>query len=120
MIEEFIDRAEGLCVKSDTKEELYKYFNNKTPLVIESESVPINAGEKTTLGDFFNEPLEYLGKAEDHTSGFYLGNDRKKDLFKDETKHYAECILVLNPQRIFAMTRPGQGRDFNWKNNKWK
>ena len=120
MLEEYIDINEGLCVKSDTKEELDKYFNNKTPLVIESESRPINAGEKTTLGDFFIEPLEYLGKAEDNTSGFYIGDVRKKDLFQDETKHYAECILVLNPKTIFIMTRPGQGRDFNLRNNKWK
>jgi hypothetical protein len=95
-------------------------------LKVRKEAVTVN-GEllepdgMTTLSDFFNRPLRFLGldDSEDfkdtHIMLFYMGSN--KSLFET---HYVECICWIAENRIFIKNGERFGRDYNFVKGIWK
>ena len=74
----------------------------------------INPGQMTSLDDHFSRAIKYIGVHKDDPKEmiFYLG-------FEND-KYYYSNIHKLTETRIFEIFGFGHGRDFNFKNNKWK
>lgn len=86
----------------------------------------IKPGDMTTLDGYFgDDPIEYKGAYDIRPNDegnvfaslvFYLGSD--SNLF--EIKHYYKVLHYLTPERFYVNFAYGSGRDFNWKEGKWK
>jgi hypothetical protein len=76
----------------------------------------IQPGMKTSLSGFFCRQLEYIGKIGKGELIFYIGNQH--DLFLE--RHYYQSIFKISETRIFEITNPAGGRDYNFIGGKWK
>ena len=73
-------------------------------------------GEMTDLAGFFKEPIEYIGN-DGKEAIFYMGAG---DATLFEQKHYFQWVLIVDHDRIFLIYGHGSGRDYNFRNGKWK
>lgn len=79
--------------------------------------VELAAETMTNLNGFYNRPIKYVGR-KDKKLYFYIGDD-DSDLFK-EAKSYYEIIRHLTEKRFFKLYTHKGGRDYNFKNGRWK
>ena len=90
------------------------------PLTVKVVDEQLTPGTMTTLKDFFNRPLEYLGTDAEYPQHkkmiFHIGTD-ESSLFP---KRYYKVISLVSPKRLFIMFRPHAGRDFNFIKGQWK
>jgi hypothetical protein len=91
---------------------------NKKPVSLAGET--LIAGQKTTLQGFFARPIEYVGciKIKNKMIELVFHFGFENTLF--ETKYYYESLHKVSAIRVFKMYSFSGGRDFNFKNNKWK
>ena len=93
-------------------ENMEDYF---LPEILEVGNDCLIPGENTTMSGFFNVPVKYVGILKDEQSKFmcfYLG--------EDDRQHYYEVVVYINSLRIFKKYTDLSGRDYIFKNNKWK
>lgn len=109
-IEKYIDNKIGLI----------KIFNSNN--ISEIDPVETTLGDttlipntKTTLNDFFNQEVVYLGIHEDYLQ-FKIGEE--VDLFGD--KIYTNEFKKINDHRIMTIYQVGTARDYNFKKGIWK
>lgn len=74
--------------------------------------VDLVPGTFTTLNGYFTAPIEYVGMVNTNTMLFYTGMANEAKYF------YARHYLTEN--RFFSMFSHIAGRDFNFKEGKWK
>ena len=72
-------------------------------------------GEKTTLNDFFNQSVEFLGIYEDKLQ-FNIGT--YKDLFEDLV--YCNSFKKIDDKCFVNIYRLGTARSYIFKNGVWK
>jgi hypothetical protein len=91
---------------------------NKKPVSLAGET--LIAGQKTTLQGFFARPIEYVGyiKMKNKMVELVFHFGVENTLF--ETKYYYESLHKVTETRTFKMFSFMGGRDFNFKNEKWK
>ncbi|MDR2293347.1 MAG: hypothetical protein LBE11_07745 [Prevotellaceae bacterium] len=99
----------------------YKVTDNKSDFenqLLKKDCVFCKYGEKTTLKGFFSTPVQFVGFHPDNEKRalFYLGYEHS--LFNHY--YYYEDVLILNEDRIFKMYSNRAGRDFNYRNKKWR
>jgi hypothetical protein len=105
-----IDRSLGLL----------RVFTNENIFLIEKESVILNGRElrpnsKTTLDNFFNGEVEYLGTYKGYLQ-FKIGSD--SNLFNDNI--WCNEFKKITDTRIMTIYQAGTARDYNFKNGNWK
>lgn len=71
----------------------------------------------TDLDGFYKRPLKYAGHKGKELY-FYIGDD-DADLFKPIRSYY-EVLHYLSEIRFFKLYSSKGGRDYNFKNGKWK
>jgi hypothetical protein len=113
---------EGFTIFSNNQGCGYIHFDRD---IIKSELkvIPISVCHKTLypsdftdlLGHFCRE-LEYLGMLGENEMIFRIGEIA--DLFR--TSYLYQAVFRIDEERIFEMFSPGAGRDFLFKNGKWK
>ncbi len=109
-IKSYIDSKLGLLrVFTEEATNLIK----KVPVQI--NGIIINAGDKTTLNDFFENEVVYLGLFDDYMQ-FQIGQDN--NLF--ESSIYTNEFKKINDNRILTIHQLGTARDYIFLNGKWK
>lgn len=103
----------------DNKIGLIRVFNENALALIKKESVSINdivlnAGDKTTLNDFFESEVIYLGVFDDYLQ-FQIGKDN--NLF--ESSIYTNEFKKIDENRILTIHQVGTARDYFFKNGTW-
>ncbi len=104
----------------DTEIGLIRVFEENDLSLIEKENTVINgtvlkAGDKTTLNDFFEKEVIYLG----HYNG-YMQFQVGKDVSLFGTKIYTNEFKKIDDNRILTIFKLGTARDFIYKNGAWK
>ncbi|CAA6821450.1 MAG: Unknown protein [uncultured Sulfurovum sp.] len=99
-----------------------RIFNNDELQGIKKDSVvlggaTLQAGEKTTLNDFFNGEVTYLGIYEDYLQ-FEIG--KEVNLF--ETLTYTNEFSRVDENRILTIYQAGTARNYDFKREQgyWK
>ncbi len=117
-----MDNLENEDIKSyiDSKIGLIRVFNNESIHKIQKEDVFIGgnvlkAGSKTTLNNFFNEEVIYLGMF-DGWMQFQIGED--DNLFEHQI--YTNEFKKITEQRMLSIYQIGTARDYLFKNGEWK
>ena len=93
--------------------------NEVSPRAITINNKTISPGDITTVYNYYCRPVKYLGlkKGEAHCEMlFELGTEA--DLFGE--KIFLACLFKIEENRVFEMFGENFGRDFWYKNNKWK
>lgn len=108
-------------VFGDKEGEGYLSVDNIIPKRFKKEPVTfifgtIQPDEMTTVGDYFSQPLKYIGRYKKELLFFngVFGGPNDKSFYAYKSIHW------INDTRIFRMFSHQSGRDFNWKNNQWK
>lgn len=104
----------------DGKIGLIKVFDEENISCISPETVTLGgevlfAGQKTTLNDFFNSEVVYLGIHERYMQ-FKIGEQH--DLFSHEI--WTNEFKKIDENRIMTIYSHGTARDFIFKNGVWK
>lgn len=104
----------------DSQIGLIRVFNTKNIIHIKKEDISlggniIKAGSKTTLNNFFNEEVVYLGLYEDWMQ-FQVGEDN--NLFEHQI--YTNEFKKIDDERILSIYQIGTARDFLFKDGVWK
>lgn len=104
----------------DGKIGLIKVFDEETIECISPDTVTLCgetlfAGQKTTLNDFFNAEVIYLGM---HDSYMQFKIGEYHDLFSHEI--WANEFKKIDENRIMTIYAHGTARDFIFKNGVWK
>jgi hypothetical protein len=103
-------------------------IKHETPIVLgRQELIP---GNSFDLDGFFSRPLLYLGKhvsATANQKGQYeiplkekLSDELIFYIGEDDGNHYFQAVFKITDTRFFMLYGKGSGRDYNFKNNKWK
>ena len=108
IINESYDNVSGLFYYACSRE--WELELMKTPLQIVNRTY--NVGDMTDVAEFFDTPLEYVGKDRLNQAVFRLGNDADVE--------YYEPLLFVTPTRFFKLYKPGSGRDYNYIKGTWK
>lgn len=104
----------------DSRLGLIKIFNQDNISLVKKESIFLN-GEtlkpngKTTLNNFFNNEVVYLGLHDDYMQ-FEIG--REQDLFNESI--YCSEFKRISDTRIMTIYQVGTARDYNFKKGIWK
>jgi hypothetical protein len=113
---------EGFTIFSNNQGSGYIHFDPdviKSELKINPVSIchkTINPGDFTDLFGHFCRQLEYLGMFGENEMIFRICEIT--DLFR--TSYVYQAGFRIDEDRIFEMFSPGSGRDFLFKNGKWK
>lgn len=104
----------------DGKIGLIKVFDDENIKCISPKTVTLGgnalvAGQKTTLHDFFNGEVVYLGIHEGYMQ-FKIGEQR--DLFSHEI--WTNEFKKIDENRIMTIYSHGTARDFIFKNGVWQ
>ena len=104
----------------DSKLGLLKIFNQDNLCEIKKENITLNnqiliPGQRTTLDNFFNGEVTYLGLHEDFMQ-FQIGEHQ--DLFSDEI--WCNEFKKLDERHILTIYQVGTARDYIFKNGNWK
>lgn len=76
----------------------------------------ISPGEETNLMGHFSCQFIYLGLVKKQEMLFWFGSEA--DLFVE--RHFYRSVHLITEIRIFSMYTWQGGRDFHWKEGKWK
>ena len=105
----------------DSKIGLINIFNQEEiDRLIEKQTISLN-GKKlepnthTTLDDFFNGEVEYLGMHDGYMQ-FKIGEEN--NLF--ENTIWVNSFKKIDEKRIVTVYQAGTARDYNFKNGEWK
>lgn len=104
----------------DAKIGLIRVFNSNNIKNIKSEDISIGgnilkAGTKTTLNNFFNEEVIYIGTY-DGWMQFQIGED--DNLFEHQI--YTNEFKKISDERMLSIYQIGTARDYLFKNGEWK
>ena len=104
----------------DSKIGLIKIFNESGLNEIEEVEITLanhtlKPNDETTLNEFFNEPVVYLGLHDGYMQ-FKVGQE--ENLFDSNT--YTSEFKKISENRIMNIYQVGTARDYNFKNGIWK